>query len=426
MTTDPAPGDKTANRRAIEALRAGVPNRDAVSQLGCHHSDIEGKFDSLLETVGKSLHEPTPVRGILVAGGFGSGKSHLLEYLQHRALEQGYACSKIVISKETPLYDPAKLFRSAAAELRVPQHSSAGLVNAAYALDVGSDAYKRFYDWANPLQSQLAAQFAGSLYVFQHGGDQEFKDRIVRFWSGDRLLISELKQKLSVDGQQTTYPLQTLPRAAELAFQRFHFASRLIAAAGHKGWILLVDEVELIGQYSFKQRARAYAELARWMGRLDDSPDGIFPGIGCVLAVSSDFESAIITEGKNDAEVVGRKLRASVKDEDHILATRAERGMRCVTKERTELGKVTAEQVQETHEALARIYERSFGWTPPALSEAPHLLSTSVMREFVRRWITEWDLERIYKVTPKVEVTLVDQSGYEEDPDLELDEPEGT
>ena len=426
MTSGPGTGDTTANRRAVEALRAGVPNRDAVSRLGCHHPDIEAKFDSLLGAVGKSPEEPTAVRGVLVAGGFGAGKSHLLQYLQHRALDRGFACSKVVISKETPLYDAAKFFRSAAAELRVPQRSGTGLVNVAYALDPGSTAYGKFFHWADPLQSHLAAQFAGSVYVFQHGGDEEFKDRIVRFWSGDKLVNTELKLKLRLLGQQTTYPLQALPRPPELALQRFRFASRLITAAGHKGWILLVDEVELIGQYSFKQRARAYAELARWMGRLDDSPDGSFPGIGCVMAITNDFESAVITGGKNDEEMVGGRLRASVKDEDHSLATRAELGMRCVVKDTTSLGKVTAEQVRATHERLAKIYESSFGWEPPALLELPHLDSTSVMREFVRRWITEWDLARVYGATPTVVVTPLDQSGYEEDPDLELDEPEGT
>ncbi|MBI5949577.1 MAG: DUF2791 family P-loop domain-containing protein [Chloroflexi bacterium] len=425
MATDPGPVDKTANRRAVEALRAGVPNRDAVSQLGCHHPGIEAKFDSLLGTVTKSLHESTPLRGILISGGFGSGKSHLLQYLQHHAIESGYACSKIVISKETPLYDPAKVFRAAAAELRVPKRSGSGLTNVASALDFGSKEYGKFFHWADPLQSHLAAQFAGSLYVFQNGGDAEFRDRIVRFWSGDKLVNAELKLKLRLLGQGTTYPLQALPRAAELAFQRFQFASRLIAAAGHKGWILLVDEVELIGQYSFKQRARAYAELARWMGQLDDSADGVFPGIGCVLAITSDFESAVITAGKNDKEMVPGKLNASVKDEDHLLATRAERGMRSAMKETTALGQVTAEQVRSTHERLAEIYERSFGWTPPPLLKEPQLDLTSVMRQFVRRWITEWDLKRIYGATPNVVDTPLGQSSYEEDPDLELDEPDG-
>ena len=50
---------------------------------------------------------------MLVAGGFGSGKSHLLEYFKHIALEENFVCSKIVISKETPLYNPTRVYQAA-------------------------------------------------------------------------------------------------------------------------------------------------------------------------------------------------------------------------------------------------------------------------------------------------------------------------
>ena len=47
--------------------------------------------------------------------------------------------------------------------------------------------------------------------------------------------------------------------------QRLRFAAKLLAAAGYAGWVVLFDEVELIGRYSLQQRAKSYAELARWV-----------------------------------------------------------------------------------------------------------------------------------------------------------------
>ena len=55
----------------------------------------------------------------------------------------------------------------------------------------------------------------------------------------------------------------------ELARQRLRFLPQLLRAAGHAGWVVLFDEVELIGRYSLLQRGRSYAELARW---LDGNP----------------------------------------------------------------------------------------------------------------------------------------------------------
>lgn len=429
MTTEPMIADRTASRRAIEALRSGVPNRDAVSQLGCNHPDIEQTFDELLAGVKASLAGSRQTPGLLVSGVFGSGKSHLLEYLAHKAHQMGFAVSKVTISKETPLSDPAKLFQAAAAELRVPGRVGAGLVNVAYALDPRSERFGRFFNWADPAQSNLPAQFASSLYVFRNGGDQEFNDRIVRFWSGDRLINAELTQKLRLLGQQATYRLQKLPPVRDLALQRFRFASRLIAAAGHQGWILLVDEVELVGQYSFKQRARAYAEVARWLGKLDDSKDGVFPGIGAVMAITDNFALEVISEGKNDLEMVGGRLRSSIREEDHLLATRAERGMRAITGNAVRLEPPSLEHVRQTHKRILEIYRRAFGcssdWPPSLRAVAPHMEGTSVMRLFVRRWITEWDLLRLYpNDQPDVEVQPLEPATYREDPDLDpTDEP---
>src|SRR6266446_6126403 len=100
-------------RRAIEALRSGVPNRDAVRVMGCNQGAVERLFIDKLRQVADYLAADKQVNGLLVSGDFGCGKSHLLEYLEYCALLEGFICSRVVISKETPLYDPARLYRAA-------------------------------------------------------------------------------------------------------------------------------------------------------------------------------------------------------------------------------------------------------------------------------------------------------------------------
>ena len=106
--------------RAIEALRAGVPNRDVVRELGCSQPAIESRFSELMNAMKENATEEPANEGILFAGGFGAGKSHLLEYLQHVALANNFVCSRVVISKETPLYDTAKVYRAARKPLPKP------------------------------------------------------------------------------------------------------------------------------------------------------------------------------------------------------------------------------------------------------------------------------------------------------------------
>jgi len=94
-----------ANRLALEALRSGVPNRAAVRLLGCNQPHVEDRFNEMLNSATDIDSSAPNAQGMLISGDFGSGKSHLLAHLEHLALEQNFVCSKVAISKETPLYD---------------------------------------------------------------------------------------------------------------------------------------------------------------------------------------------------------------------------------------------------------------------------------------------------------------------------------
>jgi len=132
--------DKVKQRRAIEALRSGVPNRDAVVALGCTQPQIEERFRQQLEYAKQSLTDGSKSGGILVEGDFGTGKSHLLEYLMHLALRENFVCSKIVISKETPFYDPVKMYRAAIETAIVPGKRGDALTKISTKIDFDSQA----------------------------------------------------------------------------------------------------------------------------------------------------------------------------------------------------------------------------------------------------------------------------------------------
>ena len=65
--------EKVVNRRAIEALRAGVPNQDAVRVLGSSQPLLEKRFIERLQSVEQSFADNKQSQGILLAGDFGTG-----------------------------------------------------------------------------------------------------------------------------------------------------------------------------------------------------------------------------------------------------------------------------------------------------------------------------------------------------------------
>jgi hypothetical protein len=405
---------RVQDRRAIEALRSGVPNRDAVRVLGSSQPDIEARFAEQLE----AIQAGESARGVLVRGGFGSGKSHLLEYLQHVALTQQFVVSKIVISKETPLHDPVKVFRTAAATAVVQDRRGAAIAEIAKnALDFQSEAYADFATWVSSDEAALNERFDASLYLFRnlHGGDPEFADRIVRFWSGDPIGVGELKKKLREAGETATFALSKVT-ARELSLQRFRFAAQLIVAAGYSGWVLLFDEVELVGRYSLLQRAKSYAEIARWVEGFDSEP---LPRMGAVLAITQDFDSAVIDE-KNDYENVPNRLRARA---DELGAARAEQGMWAIQRSRVDLALPSDTVLEETYSKLKEIHSAAYSWDAPEIPRERGLLTQS-MREYVRAWINEWDLRRLDpSYQPEIKVEQV-TSEYFEEPELETAQEE--
>ena len=257
-------GELVARRRAVEALRSGVPSWDAVAVLGSGQPAAEDQFSALLDRV----HEGRPARGpsgLLLGGGFGAGKSHLLTHLSHLAMASEFVVSTVVISKETPLHDPVKTFRAAIAGALDPVRSHGVLADSAASLDQDTPGYAELSRWVNSPASGLDERFSATLLCHERlrggevPGSDETIDALVRFWGGEPLRMPDLRRALKSVGAAGLYSFTPIS-ARELARQRFRFAGRLLRAAGHAGWVVLFDEVELIGRYS---RAAARPVLCR-------------------------------------------------------------------------------------------------------------------------------------------------------------------
>jgi hypothetical protein len=404
---------KVASRRAIEALRAGVPNLDAVQAMGSSQPEMEKALSSQLELARESLHQGKNGGGLLVAGGFGTGKSHLLEFFRHLALEENFVCSKIVISKETPLYNPAKVYQAAIAAASVPDRRGVALTEIAARLEFQSESYTRLVRWVNSSNSGLSSQFAATLYLYEYAmGDDELRDRILRFWGGDPLNVSEIRRYLKDLGEAATYKIDKLP-VKELAVQRYSFISQLIIAAGYCGWVLLIDEVELIGRYSIQQRARSYAEIARLMGKLEGAP---LPGLTSVLTISDDFESAVL-DYRNDEEKIPAKFSQSNIRDAVLFVSQAQKGMQLIRRNKLTLERFSPEKIRTAFTTLREIYKAAYDWEPHDTYRQPDV--TARIRQHIKRWITEWDLKRLYPdYQPDIESGALRQD-YSESPDLE-------
>ncbi len=410
-----ANGD-VSHQRTMEALRSGVPNRDVVKVLGSHQPDLEGKFRRLLQEMSTQACQGTSTKGLVIEGGFGSGKSHLLKALQHVAIEQQFVCSPIVISKETPFYNLATLFRAAMNDASVPGKQGDALTEIAGELNFQSPQYAELYDWVHRQDSGCDSRFAATLYLYERMiNDPELSHRIIRFWAGDPLSNGQLKKYLQGCAPEIPYVFEKVT-AQDLAWHRFQFVSRLMIAAGFKGWILLIDEAEIIGRYSFKQRMKSYAEVARWLGVLEEA---VCPGITGIVALTDDFQSVVLEEKQDTQKIEMLAQSEEVGSADvTALASAALNGIRLIEQEGEALIRPYDQMVDALYERLRGLHGSAYSWNPPPVSAVEKLSSTR-MREYVRGWITEWDLRRLYPEA-QLDIEILDvRQTYEEDQELE-------
>jgi bacteriophage exclusion system BrxC/D-like protein len=378
------PKANAPERQVIESLRSGVPSLGVVEALGSAQTSIEERFDGLLEGINSGQ------RGLLIGGGFGSGKSHLMRHLGLLAGREGYVVSHVVVSKETPLYDPVKVAWSALDRAVLPDCAGPAIEHLAATLDPRSPQYGELMLTVSSPGTGLDSRFAAALLLYAKARREhdDFREAVVRFWAGDTLPVPEMRKRLrrACESQLSIGHIS----AAELARQRLRFAAQLMVAAGYRGWIVFFDEVELIARYPLISRAKAYAEIGRWFH--DGQQEPAAP-IGAVFALTDDFPAAVLAgkqeETKLPQRLQGRKLSGATE-----LARQAAHGMDVIGRGLHVLEPPDDGDLTHAYQRIKELHAVAYGWDPP---DVPGLerSSSNRMRQYVRAWINEWDLIRL-------------------------------
>lgn len=399
-------------RRAIEALRAGVPNRAAIRLLGTNEPALSEDFLDRLRLCQRALQDEGPAEGIVVAGAFGAGKSHQLGYFGELARQENFIVSQVPISKETPLFDPARLFSAAIRAAVVPGVNDDVMTAVMSRLHPNSGPYEALEEWttADVRDGRLSPLFAALLHLIpRRTTDPDDHARMARFFGGGKLSVTVVKRWLHDAGAAKLFDVKPC-READLALQRVRFAPRLFRAAGYCGWCILLDEVELIGRYSPLQRGRSYAELVRWLG--SDSEERI-PGVTTVAAITDDFPDEMFHLRHDDERIPARLEERGLGRQ----AAMAKSGITWLDRRQSRLSPPDDAVLRRSLDNIRDLYRDAYGWTPPDTDTGVRLAGKS-MRQYVKSWITTWDIERLYRETRQIEASSI-STDYTESSDIE-------
>lgn len=415
-----APGGPLDARTAVEALRAGVPNRAAIRLMGTEQTALEHLFEAALAAAWADGAERRS--GIGIAGGFGTGKSHMLGYLAEVARGQGFVVSRVVVSKETPLSHPAHVLAAALRDAALPDRPDDPVATCVTAVRGRPEALDALEAEVSASGAGFAPVFAACLYLLRRTSTApDMARRIARLWSGAKVGTTPIRQALSAAGAAKLFPLRPVP-AAEFADQLTRFVPLLFRGAGYAGWCILLDEVELIGRYTPLQRAMAYARLADWLG-LEGARR--VPGIVVAYAITDDFAAAVINQ-RLDSEKLPERLALKGRDADAALALAGIHNIEQVV-QRHRLLPPGNDDLAACHDKVQALYRTAYGWPPPALPPGERTASRT-MRQYIKGWITQWDLLRmdgsaVRLVSDGIASNYAEDEALAEPPALDAEDP---
>lgn len=192
-------------------------------------------------------------------------------------------------------------------------------------------------------------------------------------------------------------------------------------AAGVKGWMISIDEIELVAKFSLRTRGLAYGTLGKLLGITKSEGEGalrlidtivvgaITPDLIGELFRTRDDRNELLRKYENDAAY----LQAAFAGIDSLTATEAVQP----------IVESNDEQLDHVYESVRRLYQSAYPENniPDELLVGTSAVSSGrSMRQSIRGWIAYWDFKR---ADPRYEPSIVsDRVLYDlsEDADLEM------
>jgi hypothetical protein len=375
--------DTVMARSAIESLRSGVPSRHVAALLGTTQEAVKTRFDESL----LALTENQGTQPLIFAANFGTGKSHLLNYLRCVAEQQGFVTSYVVVSPEMPVGNAPVVLKAIAESSHAPGRMGKALSALAPDLSVTSPAFQRLREWAR--EASLSGRTQALLRIYEeYRADTELRAQILEDFEGKTLPIGVIRYRLHEMKEAAAYDLTT-PKVAravllrQQARERIQLLSQFYRACGCKGWVILFDEVELLAKFSANQRSLAYQELGWWAESAEQEGSGIVP----VFAFVEAFVNEVLLGGKRDAQKFAFSGASLETDEREARITRGIEVLK-----RPMFLTSSLEQEEEIKYRIKGIYEQAYGIRVPNLLPQKDVRTT--IRSDIRRWITLWDFHR--------------------------------
>lgn len=329
-------------RNVVEALRSGIPSR-AVGQYFSEArpklmKEISGQLDEICES-GKT-------GGMIIAGKYGEGKTHLLNSVFNLASSNNMVVSYLSLSKETPFDKPYLVYQKLVSNTFLPKRMQPGFMQALEKMTPNSPLASEMLMYA--VKHLETDKLYYLLRSYLNTEDQEEKFQLQADLEGDFIGNAPLKQIYKRIFSQTVKFNVNFSKTKHCE-DYFSFLSHMFVQMGYNGWVILIDETELIGRLGKKARLNAYRNMGWFL-----LPGNHLESTYTMFALGASYGEDVV-ESKHDYE----NLADLFPEEQEPMKTVLDLILKAP--QLTPLGK---EEIREILEKVKAFHGQAYSWKP--------------------------------------------------------------
>lgn len=383
-------------RHIIEALRSGIPSR----AVGQYFSEARPKIMKEVSDRLDQVRDNGKSCGMIISGKYGEGKTHLLNTVFNLAHSNQMVVSYLSLSKETPMDKLYLVYQKIIQNTYLPMRRQPGFMQELEKITAGS-----------PLASEMLLYAAKQLetdklyYLFRsylNTEDSDEKFLLQADLEGDFIANAPLKKIYRrIFNQPVKY--NTNFTKTRHCSDYFSFMSHLFTQMGYHGWVILIDETELMGRLGKKARLNAYRNMANFL-----LPERCFESTFTMFALSASYSEDVI-EGKHEYENL-----ADIYPEEQEPA----RTVLNLLSAAPQLLPLTKAEINEILYKIQDFHGKAYEWTPDvsveSLTEATQY-GGYLLRTKIRAAIEFLDQLYQYGKVGKTSVNELGQETFDED-----------
>ena len=387
--------DKEA-RHIIEALRSGIPSRAVGQYFSEARPRIMREISDRLDTAS----EQSKSSGMIIIGKYGEGKTHLLNTVFNLAHSNNMVVSWLSLSKETPMDKLYLVYQKLIGNTYLPKRQQPGFMHELEKISSNSPVANEMLLYAAKQLETDKLYYLFRSYLNTEDSDEKFL--LQADLEGDFIANVPLKKIYKRIFNQTVKYNVNFTKTKHCR-DYFSFMGHLFTQMGYHGWVILIDETELMGRLGKKARLNAYRNMADFL-LPEKCPESTFS----IFALSASYAEDVI-EGKHEYENLAMIYPEAPEPAKTVLD---------MLSRAPQLLPLTRDEIHEILYKIQDFHGKAYEWTPGLSIDSLTVATQSggyLLRTKIRAAIEFLDQLYQYGKAGKTTINELGEEMYTED-----------